>query len=92
MRTGESSQISVWFQNVFLESEQRYPASHVKAPPGNSLLGPVRIQIERRLQLPSMQDGSCAIDEWALLGVGSVWVYLIKTILKTRKASTRPKE
>jgi len=61
-------------------------------PPGNSLRGPVRIQIERRLQLPSMQDGSCAIDEWALLGVGSVWVYLIKTILKTRKASTRPKE
>jgi hypothetical protein len=61
-------------------------------PPGNSLLGPVRIQIERRLQLPSMQDASCAIDEWALLGVGSVWVYLIKTILKTRKASTRTKE
>jgi hypothetical protein len=45
-----------------------------KAPPGNSLLGPVRIQIERRLQLPSMQDASCAIDEWALRGVGSVWV------------------
>jgi hypothetical protein len=64
----------------------------VTSTPGNSLLGPVRIQIERRLQLPSMQDGSCAIDEWALLGVGSVWVYLIKTILKTRKASTRPRE
>jgi hypothetical protein len=69
-----------------------YPASHVKAPPGNSLLGPVRIQIERRLQLPSMQYASCAIEAWALLGVGSVWVYLIKTILKTRKASTRTKE
>ena len=84
MRPGESSQISVWFQNVFLESEQRYPASHVKAP-GNLLLGPVRIQIERRLQLPSMQDASCAIDEGALLGLGSVWVYLIKTILKHAK-------
>jgi hypothetical protein len=60
-------------------------------PPGNLLLDPVRIQIERRLQLPSMQDASCAIDEWALFGLGSVWVYLIKTILKHAKHRLAPK-
>src|ERR1700722_10695325 len=85
MRTGESSQISVWFQNVFLGSEQGDTPPVTSRPPGNLLLGPVKIQIERRLQLSSMQDASCAIDEGALLGLGSVWVYLIKTILKQAK-------